>query len=146
MSKKPKITCEPFECSPYENKAFVRIFLDMVNSSAFRDLSYRQQLLYFYMKIQFCQKDSKKPNGKHLQFYFNRGLYKNTLKLYSNDEQFRKDRDSLINHGFIICVENGSNTRSKSIYQFSDKWQNYGTEKFVLQPNQKTLTLLRKEK
>lgn len=146
MSRKPKINCEPFECSPYESKAFVRIFLDMVNSPAFKDLSYKQQLLYFYMKIQFCQKDSKKPNGKHLQFYFNRGLYKNTLELYSNDGQFRKDRDNLIEHGFIICVENGSNTRSKSIYQFSDKWQNYGTEKFILQPNQKTLTLLRKEK
>ena len=146
MSRKPKINCEPFECSPYESKAFVRIFLDMVNSPAFKDLSYKQQLLYFYMKTQFCQKDSKKPNGKHLQFYFNRGLYKNTLELYSNDGQFRKDRDALIMHGFIICIENGSNTRSKSIYQFSDKWQNYGTEKFILQPNQKTLTLLRKEK
>ena len=146
MSRKPKINCEPFECSPYESKAYVRIFLDMVNSPAFKDLSYKQQLLYFYMKIQFGQKDSKKPNGKHLQFYFNRGLYKNTLELYSNDGQFRKDRDNLIEHGFIICVENGSNTRSKSIYQFSDKWQNYGTEKFILQPNQKTLTLLRKEK
>lgn len=146
MSRKPKINCEPFECSPYESKAFVRIFLDMVNSPAFKDLSYKQQLLYFYMKTQFCQKDSKKPNGKHLQFYFNRGLYKNTLELYSNDGQFRKDRDALIKHGFIICVENGFNTRSKSIYQFSDKWQNYGTEKFILQPNQKTLTLLRKEK
>ena len=98
------------------------------------------------MKIQFCQKDSKKPNGKHLQFYFNRGLYKNTLELYSNDGQFRKDRDNLIEHGFIICVENGSNTCSKSIYQFSDKWQNYGTEKFILQPKQKKITLLRKEK
>lgn len=146
MSRKPKINCEPFECSPYESKAFVRIFLDMVNSPAFKDLSYKQQLLYFYMKIQFGQKESKKPNGKHLQFYFNRGLYKNTLGLYSNDEQFRKDRDALIMHGFIICIENGFNTRSKSIYQFSDKWQNYGTEKFILQPNQKTLTLLRKEK
>ena len=146
MSRKPKIICEPFECCPQGNKYFVRIFLNMINSSAFKDLSYKQQLLYFYMKTQFCQKDSKKPNGKHLQFYFNRGLYKNTLGLYSNDEQFRKDRDALIMHGFIICIENGSNTRSKSIYQFSDKWQIYGTENFVLQSNQKTLTLLRKEK
>lgn len=146
MNKKTKISCESFECSPYENKTFTRIFLNMINSPAFKDLSYRQQLLYFYMKIQFYQKDSKKPNGKHLQFYFNRGLYKNNLKLYSNDEQFRKDRDALIEHGFIVCVQDGSNTRSKSVYQFSDLWQVYGSPNFKIDGMHKTLTLLRKER
>lgn len=146
MSRKPKINCEPFECSPYESKAYVRIFLDMVNSPAFKDLSYKQQLLYFYMKIQFGQKDSKKPNGKHLQFYFNRGLYKNTLELYSNDGQFRKDRDALIKHGFIICIDDGSLTRSKTIYQFSDKWQLFDKENFQIETKHKTLSLLRKER
>lgn len=144
--KKVKVQHAIFECSPYSNnKTFVRFFLDQIQSPAFISLTPKQRLLYFYMKLQFCQKNSTKPEGKPEQFYFNRALYKDRFHLYSNDAQFRRDRDALIQHGFITCRENGAITRSKSIYAFSDEWQRYGTKDFHLSAKDKTLSLLHLE-
>lgn len=79
------------------------------------------------MKMQlFGGKRDGLPEG---QFYFNRGTYTKTYNLYKNPNQFVKDRDLLIYWGFINCVENGKTTRTKNIYQFSDRWQNIELEK-----------------
>ena len=44
-------------------------------------------------------------------FYLNKHLWCDKYGLYKNANSFEKDRDLLIEKGFIKCVENGNNTR-----------------------------------
>ena len=111
-TKKPgKQTGEPFAA----------IYSSMLGSDAWGQLSNNARVLYLYMKMQlFGGKRDGLPEG---QFYFNRGTYMKTYNLYKNPNQFVKDRDLLIYWGFIDCIEHGKTTRTKNIYQFSDRWQ-----------------------
>ena len=69
-----------------------------------------------------------------------------TYRLYSetNLQPFYRDLEALIEHGFIKCVWRGSNKRIMNIYQYSDKWQIWGTDKFEITPNEMTAAMLRK--
>ena len=92
-----------------------------MGSEAWGQLSNNARVLYLYMKMQlFGGKRDGLPEG---QFYFNRSTYTKTYRLYSNQNQFYKDRDLLIAYGFIDMIESGKNTRTKAVYQFSDRWQ-----------------------
>ncbi len=53
----------------------------------------------------------------------NKSKWKDLYHLYTNESQFYKDRDLLVKYGFIEIIENGKNTRTKSIYMLSDKWR-----------------------
>lgn len=55
------------------------------------------------------------------EFQFPKSIYN---KLVSN-ETFKKAKAELIEKGFIEEVANGKNTRTESIYKFSDKWNFY---------------------
>lgn len=145
--KNKRVPAAKFEARYGNDSKFTRIHEDLLESEAFLSLTKSQKLLYIYMKrLYYNGSDKSHPNGDREQFYFNRALYRDKYKLYTNDESFRKDRDALIEKGFIICVEDGSNTRSKSIYKFSDMWQNYGTKFFQISPANKTLSMLHKER
>ena len=111
-TKKPgKQTGEPFAA----------IYSSMLRSDAWEQLSNNARVLYLYMKMQlFGGKRDGLPEG---QFYFNRSTYTKTYNLYRNQNQFYKDRDLLIAYGFIDIIESGKNTRTKAVYQFSDRWQ-----------------------
>lgn len=41
-----------------------------------------------------------------------------------NQNQFQKDMRQLIEYGFVELIEDGSTTRTKSVYMLSDKWWN----------------------
>ena len=56
-------------------------------------------------------------------FVFNQAMYTKTYPIYKTGAQFRRDRDQLIEYGFIEMVECGRFTRTKNIYRFSAKWQ-----------------------
>lgn len=100
---------------------FAAIYSSMMGSEAWGQLSNNARVLYLYMKMQlFGGKRDGLPEG---QFYFNRSTYTKTYRLYSNQNQFYKDRDLLIAYGFIDMIESGKNTRTKAVYQFSDRWQ-----------------------
>lgn len=56
-------------------------------------------------------------------FVFNQAMYSKVYPIYKSGAQFRRDRDQLIEYGFIEMVECGRFTRTKNIYKFSAKWQ-----------------------
>lgn len=143
MAKKT-YTPESFESA---NKyKYTRMFNDMLTSEVFLSLSKNQRTLYLYMKMQYNGKENPKYIGEsNKSFYFNKHLWKDKYKLYTNTRQFQRDRDELIKKGFIICEYKGSIQRKKDIYSFSDKWKKYGTDMFSLTNNEKTTSMLHNE-
>ncbi len=101
------------------------IYISMLESTAWKQLSKNSRLLYVYMKAQYYGAKNI-PEHPATDFVFNWGLASQTYGLYTNKTQFAKDKSELIKYGFIECVENGKCTRTKSIYRFSDKWQSFG--------------------
>lgn len=116
-----KYTPKPWE-SVGGNKLSANIYATMIQSPAWMKLSKNARLLYVYMKLQYYGAKNL-PDHPATDFTFNWALVSKTYKLYSNKRQFENDRNMLIEHGFIEYIENGKNTRTKSIYRFSDKWQ-----------------------
>lgn len=118
-----------YERKSYETKKpgtnsgepFAAIYSSMLGSEAWGQLTNNARVLYIYMKMQLF--GGKRDGLEEGQFYFNRSTYTKTYSLYSNPNQFYKDRDLLVKYGFIEIVESGKNTRTKAIYCFSDKWQ-----------------------
>jgi len=111
----------------------------MLISEAWRDLTAQQQRLYVYCKLQlYAQK--RKPKDDPAAFYMNKGLWADTYQLYkrTNARGFYHDMAALIAHGFIICLECGATTRTKSVYKFSSMWQSFGTEAFTISPAEMT--------
>ena len=128
MSKK-KGTGTPSWMCINPKKRFIRIYSDLLLSDAFQSLSHNQQLLYVYMSDCYIPTTKvEHPYNNASYFFFNRDLYQRKYGLYTNDRQFRKDRDELIKKGFIEEVESGKLTRTKSVYKFSDKWKTYNGE------------------
>lgn len=121
MPKKIKKTpFQPWE-SVHEFDSFARLPKSLLESPVFQSLTSGQKVLFLYMKLQYYNSRNK-PSDNNKQFFFNKGLYNGKYHLYTNDAQFRKDRDALIQKGFITCAESGRWTRTKSIYEFSDRW------------------------
>lgn len=107
------------------------IFESMLQSSAFRSLTPKQQILYVYLKAQLFGKRKPQqdfPDVPSLQgdnlFYFNwsqakdYGLYKETCS-----KNFYGDMEALIKGGFIDRIASGKSNRTKTIYEFSSRWK-----------------------
>ncbi len=122
----------PFE-SNNTRYDFIKICRDMTKSKAWLDLSLRQRQLYFEFKSKF------RVNLKTLETnQDNISIPKSeAIKMYGDLRTFRKDIDALIEHGFIYQKESGFNTRTVNIYAFSEKWKDYGTDKFNITTNEK---------
>lgn len=118
-----KYTPKPFE-SVGGNRLSANIYVSMMQHPAFMTLSANAVRLYLYMKAQYY---GAKPLKDHpaTDFVFNWAMAHKTYELYTNRKQFIKDRDMLIERGLIEYIENGKNTRTKSIYRLSDKWQSW---------------------
>lgn len=139
-----KKTSKPqYERKAYETKKpgvptgepFAAIYSSMIGSDAWENLTNNARVLYLYMKLQlFGNRKANLPEG---QFYFNRNLYTKVYNLYKNQTQFYLDKDLLVKYGFIDEIENGKTTRTKSIYQFSDRWQNIDTTEIQKELEQK---------
>lgn len=124
MSRRKKAyTPKSFE-SINGNRLSANMYATMLQSKAWKKLNKGAMVLYLYMKLQYY---GARNIADHPQtdFVFNKAMVTQVYGLYTNMSQFRKDRDLLIEYGFIEYVENGKNTRTKSIYRFSDKWQQY---------------------
>jgi len=59
-------------------------------------------------------------NGEQ-EFTFPKSIY---TKI-TTAETFKKAKEELIEKGFIEEIANGKNTRTESIYRFTDKWNDY---------------------
>lgn len=119
--RKPPYIPKPWE-SVGGNKLSANIYASMMQSKAWMQLSKNARLLYVYMKLQYYGAKNL-VDHPGTDFVFNWALASKTYGLYTNYKQFQNDRNMLIANGFIELIENGKNTRTKSIYRFSDKWQ-----------------------
>lgn len=121
-----------FESTGRSNDTSANIYDSMLESPAFRDLTYRQRLLYVYMKSMYY--GHRRPiKDEPTSFTFNQCKWikdakhknKHSFELYSNKAMFYRDRNALVAHGFIEIVENNKNQRESNVYRFSDKWQTW---------------------
>ena len=122
MSKRRKAYVPKSFESVDGNRLSANMYASMLQSKAWLSLNKGAMVLYTYMKLQYygAKNIQDHPNT---DFVFNKAMATKVYPLYTNMSQFRKERDLLIEYGFIEYVENGKNTRTKSIYRFSDKWQ-----------------------
>lgn len=107
---------------------FTKICRDMQRSKAWKELNLRQQGLYLHLKAKFT------VNTKTLENNANDiSIPTSEAKtLYGNLDTFRKDLDTLIDYGFIKQIASGVPTMSVSIYGFSHRWKDYGTDNFFI--------------
>lgn len=150
MSKhknRPPYQKKSFESTGVSSDTSANIYMSMLLSSAWCELSAQQQRLYMYCKAQYyAQKD--KPGGNPEYFTMNQSKWCDMYGLYkkNNAAAFYRDMEALIEYGFIRCVECGSTTRTKSVYGFSDMWQHYGTEAFNVPFSDMTSGMIRKRR
>lgn len=135
----------PFESMGANSDTSANIYMSMLLSPAWRDLTAQQQRLYLYCKSQYYAEKSK-PNSDQLCFTMNRSKWMSLYGLYKigNERSFYRDMTALIEHGFVVCVESGANTKTKSVYRYSSKWQQWGTKAFEISPADMTLSMMRK--
>jgi len=118
---------------------FAMVFLTMLESPAYKDLTTRQQALYIWIKAQLCGAD-RHPRidypeqtypeyeeiRKDTSFYFS---WANALEtgLYTKSMQknFSCDMQALKNHGLIDIVMNGKAHRKRTVYKYSSEWQKW---------------------
>jgi hypothetical protein len=105
---------------------FTKICRDMQRSEAWKQLKPRQIGLYFLFKSKFTVKlKTFETNVDNISF-----TTTEAKKYYGDLRTFRADVDILIEYGFIRQIISGVPTMSASIYGFSDRWKDYGTDKF----------------
>ena len=123
MSGKKKYTPKSFESSKSKDVS-ANIYASMIQSNAWNNLTNNARVLYLYMKMQYYGQKTI-PNMEQDCFYFHKSLFTKTYLLYKNTSQFYKDRQLLIDNGFIEIVGGSTKTtREKMIYRFSSEWQN----------------------
>ena len=127
---------QTFESNCQHSDTSANIYESMLLSAAWFDLKASAQVLYLACKSQYYSEKHKPISDDKLCFTMNQGKWADKYKLYrkENAKAFYRDMASLIEHGFIDCVESGANTRTKSIYRFSDRWHSFGTKDFSVPP------------
>lgn len=132
--KKEKYIPKSFESSGKIGKdgdTSANVYMSMLLSKAWKNLTKNAQVLYLYCKAQYyAEKKKPKPQIKQLDeseqklcFTMNKSKWLSLYGIYNSDNgQFNKDMKLLIENGFIEIVENGKVTRTKTIYKFSNKW------------------------
>lgn len=121
---------------------FTKICRDMQKSEAWKQLKLRQIGLYFLLKSKFTvNSKTLETNAENISF-----TTSEAKKYYGDLRTFRADMDILINLGFIKQVMSGVPRMEPSIYGFSDKWKDYGTDKFNIPDRDKRYKQKPKEK
>ena len=131
--RKDRYVPKSFESIGNSNDTSANIYMSMLLSPAWNNLTKNQQILYVYCKAQYyAEKKKPKPlikeltdNEINLCFTMNKSKWCKLYKIYADggQERFRKDMQALIDNGFIEIVENGKTNRTKNIYCYSNKWQ-----------------------
>ena len=116
---------KPYESSNPKNDTFGAIYFSMLQSVAWKELKKGEQRLYLCMKQELHNSKNKPIKSDLLCFSFNLSMYSTKYNLGKNKRQFIKEKDSLIEKGFITCEDGGANTHTNAIYRFSDQWQRY---------------------
>jgi len=137
---------KPFESTGESSDISANIYMSMMMSPAWMELTKRQMVLYIYCKGQYYGEKKKPVKDNLFSFTMNKSKWCSLYKLYSvgNAKYFHADMDALISFGFVRCIECGVTTRTKSIYEYSSKWQDYGTRGFKILPGEMTQSLRNK--
>lgn len=145
MARKKPYQKKSFESTGAASDTSANIYMSMRLSAAWKELTAKQRDLYSCCKAQYYA-EKRKPNDNQLAFTMNQAKWCDLYALYtvSNHRMFYRDMSALIEKGFIVCVECGKATRTKSIYAFSDKWQWYGTDAFEILPSEMTSSMRRR--
>lgn len=107
---------------------FTKICRDMQRSDAWKQLKPRQIGLYFLLKSKFTvNSKTLETNAENISF-----TTSEAKRYYGDLRTFRADMDILIDLGFIKQVMSGVPRMEASIYGFSDKWKEYGTDIFFI--------------
>lgn len=133
MSKtKNKYKPKNFESNGSTSDTSANIYMSMLASESWKKLTKNQQILYVYCKAQYyAEKRKPKPQMAQLSdeelalcFTMNKSKWCKLYGIYKDGNQkgFINDMKALIDNGFIELIENGKNTRTKSIYKLSGKW------------------------
>ena len=100
----------------------------MQKSEAWKKLGLRQIGLYFMFKSKFTvNSKTLENNAENISF-----TTTEAKKYYGDLRTFRADVDMLIEYGFIKQVLSGVPRMEATIYGFSDRWKDYGTDKFYI--------------
>ena len=145
MAKKSRTYVKKsFESNLNPSDTSANLYHSMLVSPAWLDLTNSQRILYLVCKDQYYH--DKKFTQESAQFTMNQEKWKHHYKLYNegNEKGFYRDMNALIEHGFIVCVTSGKNTRTKSVYGYSDQWRYWGTDKFSVSPKHMTAGMLAK--
>lgn len=130
--KKSVYVKKSFESDLSKDDTSANIYVSMLLSERWKQLSKNAQILYVYCKAQYyAEKKKPKPTCRQLTdqeqkqcFTMNKSKWQSLYKIYPSDNgQFNKDMKQLIDNGFIELIENGKITRTKSIYMLSNKWK-----------------------
>lgn len=112
------------------NSNFMALYFDMFDSKAWKQLTATDINLYLNMRRKYTARYTKgiltKSNRNDISM-----VKKEYLRLMSQ-RSFEKSIDHLIELGFIKVIESRYSTRECTIYGFSDMWQVYGTNKFII--------------
>lgn len=123
---------KPFESDGNPSDTSANIYMSMLMSYAWQQLSKNAQVLYVYCKAQYYA-EKRKPKTEHQQlteqeqrqcFTMNKSKWQKLYKIYKSDNgQFNKDMKQLIDFGFVELLEGGKNVRKKNTYMLSNKWK-----------------------
>lgn len=137
-NRKRQYQKKPFESTGVSSDTSANIYMSMLTSEAFMSLTASQRVLYLYCKAQHYGEKKKDSDD---QFTMNRFKWQEKYGLYKkgNEKGFYRDMNRLIEVGLIDCVFCGADSRTKSVYRFSERWQKYGTDEYVVPETVKTI-------
>ena len=123
-SNRQKPMHQPFEGSNDRGR-FAKITHEMMQSSAWQDLSLRQQGLYLHLKAKYTQK--RLHGSLESDNHNNIELPKSEWypKLYSDYRTFSKDMRKLEDNGFIKTVRYGKAIHQCNLYGLACEWSNW---------------------
>lgn len=151
MAKKHNYKPKSFESAPqflpkkasgkHVTDTSANIYISMLQSNAWHNLTYKQKELYLYCKAQ--QFGEAKRKSEHLteyekesgldadiskRFTMNKSKWCDIYGLYNENtgRNFYRDMEALIINGLIKVVERGKITRTKNIYEYSEDWKAMG--------------------
>lgn len=140
MATKPKqYKKKGFESTGTNSDTSANIYESMLLSPAWMDLTASQKVLYLTCKAQYyAEKTKPLDDGTCFTMAPQKWADKYGLYAKTNGEGFYRDISALIEHGFIRCRQGGKASRTKTIYQFSEKWKLYGSPAFSIDMNERT--------
>lgn len=143
MSRKKQQPRKTWQRRAKSSGRFQCLYDDLLDSPAFHDLTARQKILLIYCRREAHGRAMAENGNDERCFWMNKSLRCNVHELYktSDTRAFEHDMASLISHGFVDLVRSGYETRTKSLYRLSGRWNHWGTKAFGTPEDVKTVHL-----